>query len=583
MILAPNHLQPLNGNKMKEIVIVLFVLFGLFGQAQKYAKIGERNGVKYYIHTVTDSQSLYGIQNMYGVPLEEIKSANTEIKEQVNIGQVIYIPILYKEIEHTVQSRETLYGIARKYSVSIDSLKAYNPSLTKGLKRGQSLKIKNLILPIQLFNDGPIDATVNLVEDSILTLTSNDSIIEYTVKNGETLYSISKRFMVPIDVLQSRNNLSNSGLKEGQVITIPLKKEMEIKPHDITVFIQDTIGKDTLINGLRRKDKYEVAVLLPFNLDTLDDTGLRGYAMEYYMGAMLAIDSLRSYSVNSNFRFIDYLSKSVCFDSLLLSSELDSMDLIYAPFDFKMSQKFSAWADTHRVKVVYPLANHHSLGIENDLAYFMNPNTSSLLTVLAKHLSERDSTQIVLIRTNDSTEMIVYDEFLRITQYLDSPVKIQEANFSNYTYFAKKKGMKTAYVLLSKCSPMIEELLKFSSELEHVDIYGLKDWKRCSPYLGSINNNKPYRFANPSFFSYEVPDVKAIHKVYRSAYNADLTRMSCLGFDATLNLFLYALYGIELPQGLVHRFNFETSGVNHINKRAFILEYSNLEEFSIEP
>ena len=35
----------------------------------------------------------------------------------------------------------------------------------------------------------------------------NDSIIEYIVQQGETLYSISKRFMVPMEVLLARNNL----------------------------------------------------------------------------------------------------------------------------------------------------------------------------------------------------------------------------------------------------------------------------------------------------------------------------------------------------------------------------------------
>lgn len=582
MILVPNHQLLLNGNKMKGLVILLFVSLGLMAQAQNYAKIGERDGVKFYIHTVTPSQSLFGVQGIYGVPLEDIKSANPEIIEQLNIGQVIFIPIRYNDVQHTVQSRETLYGIARKYSVPIDSLKAHNPSISQGLKRGQSLVIKNLILPIELGNEVSVDPFSEMTGDSLMGLSSNDSIIEYTVKNGETLYSISRRFMVAMEVLKARNNLGNTNLKEGQVITIPLKKEMKIKPHPNPEFSRDSFPIDSSAS-FRSNRKHRVAVLLPFNLDTLDDSGLRNYAMEYYMGAMLAIDSLHSYSVNSSFRFIDYLSKSVSFDSLLLSSELDSMDLIYAPFDFKMAKSLSVWADSHQVKVVYPLASHHSLGVKSDRAYFMSPNTSSLLSALAIYLSERDSTQIVLIRTQDSTEMLVYDAFLRITQYLDSPVKIHEANFSNYTYFAKKEGLKTAYVLLSKCSPKIDELLKFSSELAHVDVYGLKEWKRCSAYLKSIDNTQPYRFANPSFLSYEAPAVKEIHKVYRTTYNADLTKMSCLGFDATLNMFLYTLYGIELPKGLVHRFDFDNTGSNHMNKRAFVLEFGGLEETSIEP
>ena len=418
--------------------------------------------------------------------------------------------------------------------------------------------------------------------------------------------------MVSIQVLLARNNLSTVSLQPGQVITIPLKKEMKIKPSQHILYISDSISEnnsheDTLeiidaglfVNGkpahvAENQDtivgdkKFQAVVLLPFNLDTIDTRGLRSYALEYYMGALLAIDSLKSYPVNSSFRFIDYLAKSMPFDSLLQTGELDSVDLIYAPFDYTLSEKLADWAYGKSVKVVYPLASHQKLqnrdSVSLDLpkAYFMSPNTSSLLQVLASHLSTRDSVQIVLIKTADSMEIKIYNEFLRLTQYLNLPTKIHEATFSNYTYFSKKKGLKTIYVLLSKCSAKIDELLKFSSETENVEVYGLKEWKKCSAFLKSIENLKGYRFPNPSYLSYDNPDVKFVHKKYRKSFNSDLTKMACLGFDATLNMFLYALYDVKLTKGLVHKFEFNNTGMNHINTDAFMLEFKDLEEKLID-
>ena len=307
------------------------------------------------------------------------------------------------------------------------------------------------------------------------------------------------------------------------------------------------------------------------------------------MGALLAIDSLKSYPVNGSFHFIDYLSKSKPFDSLLCNKDLDSVDLIYAPFDFQLSEKLAKWSVDKPVKIVYPLASHHaiehvpdSLNLGTPKAYFMNPNTSALLEVMARHLSTRDSVQIVLIKTADSSEIAVYDEFLRLTQYLDLPTKIQEATFSNYTYFSKKKGLKTLYVLLSKCSPKIDELLQFSSETDNVEVYGLKEWKKCSSFLKTVENLKGYRFPNPSYLSYDEPDVKVIHRNYRKKFNSDLTKMACLGFDATLNMVLFALYDHSLPNGLVHNFQFINTGANYMNTDAFMLEFKDLEENLIE-
>ncbi len=570
---------------------MFFLILGFQSLGQRYAKIGERDGVKYYIHRVIDGETLYGIQTLYGVDLEKIQEAN-DLLESIEIGQRIYIPIRFHDVKHTVRNKETLYGISRRYSVSIDSLKAHNPNLSAGLKKGQELLIKNLILSIELkpkITDLRKDtcAVSDAVEDQLF---SNDSIIEYEVQSGETMYSISKRFMVSIQVLLARNNLSTVALQPGQVITIPLKREMKIKPRPHILNISDSLSENKNHDTIVGDKKFQAVVLLPFNLDTIDTRGLRSYALEYYMGALLAIDSLKSYPVNSSFRFIDYLAKSMPFDSLLQTGELDSVDLIYAPFDYTLSEKLADWAYGKSVKVIYPLASHQklqsrdpvSLGLGVPKAYFMSPNTSSLLNVLASHLSTRDSVQIVLIKTADSMEIKIYNEFLRLTQYLNLPTKIHEATFSNYTYFSKKKGLKTIYVLLSKCSAKIDELLKFSSETENVEVYGLKEWKKCSAFLKSIENLKGYRFPNPSYLSYDNPDVKFVHKKYRKSFNSDLTKMACLGFDATLNMFLYALYDVKLTKGLVHKFEFNNTGVNHINTDAFMLEFKDLEEKLID-
>jgi len=575
---------------MKKVLFVFFLILGFQSLGQRYAKIGERDGIKYYMHQVSDGETLYGIQTLYGVDMDKIKEANN-LSENIEIGQRIYIPIRYHDVNHTVRNKETLYGISKKYSVSIDSLKAHNPHLIDGLKKGQQLLIKNLILSIELKpkdSEIPKDTSsvVSLAVDELIT---NDSIVEYEVQSGETLYSISKRFMVSMEVLLTRNNLSTTALKPNQIITIPLKREMKIKPRTHILYIPDSTKQISNQDSLPHDKNFQAVVFLPFNLDTIDTKGYRSYALDYYMGAMLAIDSLKSYPVNGSFRFIDYLAKSMPFDSLLNSQELDSVDLIYAPFDFQLSEKLAKWSSGKSVKIIYPLASHHALNIVPDsletampTAYFMNPNTSALLEVMAKHLSTRDSVQLVLIKTADSAETVVYNEFLRLTQYLDLPTKIQEATFSNYTYFSKKKGLKTVYVLLSKCSPKIDELLKFSSETDNVEVYGLKEWKKCSSFLKSIENVKGYRFPNPSHLSYDYPEFKRIHRTYRKRYNSDMTKMACLGFDATLNMFLYAVYDHALPNGLVHKFQFNSAGSNYMNTDAFMLEFKDLEEKPIE-
>ena len=277
MILALSLQQPLNGNNMKSILIAFFVFFTFVSFGQKYADIGEKEGKKYYIHQVESEQSLYSISKLYEISIEELKQYNPYLAG-VQLGQVLWIPVLYDDITHIVQHRETLYGISRRYSQPIDSIIAYNPQITEGLQRGQELVIKNIIRPIQIqkISENPFSTNSETSSDELIY---EDSLVEYTVHSGETLYSISRRFMVPMDTLVNRNKLQNNVLSEGQVLIIPLKKELEIKERiasDSLYFPKKIIPKQELSDSSKRS----IVVFLPFNLDTIDVRNIRKYALD---------------------------------------------------------------------------------------------------------------------------------------------------------------------------------------------------------------------------------------------------------------------------------------------------------------
>ena len=97
---------------------------------------------------------------------------------------------------HTVKKNETLSAIAGKYGVSTTSLQAYNgisnPNL---LFVGKKLKIPD----------------------------SSIRQIQYTVKKGDSLGSISSRFGIKLSDLTSKNNIDRPDLiRVGQKIIIPI-------------------------------------------------------------------------------------------------------------------------------------------------------------------------------------------------------------------------------------------------------------------------------------------------------------------------------------------------------------------------
>ena len=363
---------------------------------------------------------------------------------------------------------------------------------------------------------------------------------------------------------------------------IPLKKELEIKDRKRSDTLVSPI-KLIPVNKFRDSSKYRVVVFLPFNLDTIDVRNIRRFAVDYYMGALLAIDSLKKHNVQCDFHFFDYESRIEPFDTVLMSDELLNADLIFAPFNFQMAKKLKEWSSDKAMKIVFPLKSLNKLHDYRANDYFMEPDASAKEYILAKHLARLDSCQLVFIKTTDSLDIADQNKFLEIYYNINATTKLIEANTKNYKYFSNKKNTKTIYVLLSENETIVEEVLTFAVEKENVLIYGKEQWLKKIKFVSSIENLTAFRYAVGTYLNYQNESIKRIHRMYRWKFNSDMTKMSGIGFDATLNIVMHLLYDKTLQKGLVHnfRFDFEGSPLNH-NMGGYILNFDNLDISIVE-
>ena len=154
---------------------------------------------------------------------------------------------------YIVKQGDTLYGISNQFGVNVNDLAELNNIRGSFLQIGQVLKIPNksgtnpsnmfiytvkkgdtlysiasryntTVKKIQELN---YLKTVNLTIGQELRIpeTYNENIslpnyINYTVKSGDTLYKIAKNNNVSVDTLMKDNNLSNTSLKVGQILKI---------------------------------------------------------------------------------------------------------------------------------------------------------------------------------------------------------------------------------------------------------------------------------------------------------------------------------------------------------------------------
>ena len=144
-------------------------------------------------YTVKNGDTLYDIASKYNTTVDEIKSLNNLTSNTLSIGQVLKVPSQSSTNTYIVKSGDTLYGIANKYNTTVDKLKKLNNLTSNTLSIGQELKL-------------PISSSENVV---------------YTVKAGDTLYSIAREFGTTVSAITSLNNLDTTVLSVGQKLLLP--------------------------------------------------------------------------------------------------------------------------------------------------------------------------------------------------------------------------------------------------------------------------------------------------------------------------------------------------------------------------
>ena len=160
---------------------------------EKYVQDNEKN-----IYVVKKGDSLYSIARDNNTTVNELKTINNLTSDILTIGQTLLLPSATVTANtYTVQKGDTLYGIANKLGTTVSELKSINNLTSDILSIGQVLKVPN----------------------SSNEETSNT--ITYTVKSGDSLYSIAKNYDVTVDAIKKENNLTSNLLSIGQVLKIP--------------------------------------------------------------------------------------------------------------------------------------------------------------------------------------------------------------------------------------------------------------------------------------------------------------------------------------------------------------------------
>lgn len=345
---------------------------------QKDAPINDNNGHQegYVIHTVAPGETLFRIAQQYQISLGDLQAANPVVNgSPLAVGERVRIP---RKVEgalngqmdslfllHKVAAGETLFGISQKYGRSQAEIKLVNEDLaSNGIHEGQVLRIPR----------EPLD----------LLLEKRALFITHSLKRKETLYGLGRQYDADIDVIKMVNpDVDFASLKKGMEIRVPrpawYQKVVSIKvaevvapavekPVSLPVAETPCSGYDYSIS----RPAINVAMMLPFDYaghqmvkqtpDSLIADVHRSIVarstvfLEFYEGALLAIDSLKRQGASVNLYVYDTYRDSSNFSKVLQRPELASMNLIIGPTQIDHMKSVATFAKEKQIPVVFPFS-----------------------------------------------------------------------------------------------------------------------------------------------------------------------------------------------------------------------------------
>ncbi len=445
---------------------ILFICSFLQGplmqaRAQEYPVRRSENkiileGKIYYIHVVREGETLYGISKAYNVTQKVIAAENPDVFAGLRTGMALKIPaepVVDESVEirdtdeyiyHVVKEGETLYFLSKKYGIEVREIERANPEVTvSSLQINQVLKIPRHREP-SAEKDFPAD-----------------SFVYHYVRQGETLYSLSALYGVSIEEIKKINpDLRWGELRYDEYIRIPRRTDRSLAEGE-AAFEDSLVVK---LDSLEAAERYawtdtlpgesdsigipfwstlrmrrvrpepipgsiRVAMLLPLYLhwdeksDTLDVSGEEGQMLtdpdeeeeqtvnpritgylEFYEGALLAIDSLRKQGYSITLYTYDTERNRSRTREILRKPEMRDMNLIIGPVSFWSLEIVAEFARRNHIPLVSPFSSGRELVYYNPWIFQTTPTYEVEFRAWADYLSDYYNKTMILVHNGDSND-----------------------------------------------------------------------------------------------------------------------------------------------------------------------------------
>lgn len=499
-------------------------------------------------------------------------------------------------IQYKVKQGETISKIAEKLEMKTKDLLRLNPDIS-GEPRVNSFivvpekkldNLKNKIKENTEVVTDTISNNSNVDEKTKLLEALKERFVIYEVKKGDTFYSLKKKFDVTRGELLLLNPELGEGLKVGMLLKI---KEIPLNIVADEVFYDDYIQSEASL---------KLALLLPFrtakyNIDTLKvkdiftkNATLVNIATDFYMGAEIAVDSLRKQGVAIELNVFDTgYRRSNKLRQIISEEDLNSNDVIVGPL---FSEEVEMVANNVNVPIVFPVYSNSQSNFHASNIIKTSPEKKIFREELERYIKENFDEGNIIIVSDHKSENIQTSNMIKSSLEFGTTASIVSVLTPSEGYIAKsrfleiiKPNTKNWVIIATDNNIIVENVINSLISLPEETSAKAFTFDKGRVY-DKIDNRKlakvGFTYVSDEFVEEDSLSTRIFKEQYKNKNGAFPSFYATKGFDITYDVLVRLASGNDLKstfrQGASSRIEtkFDYRNNNTENEGLFIVQYN---------
>lgn len=475
-----------------------------------------------------------------------------------------------KYIQYKVKEGESIGEIAKKLDMKTKDLLRLNPDVDKNpdantviiIPNKNMNSVSNSISKEKNENatedNSKVKETENLDVDLISEKEKQRSLLIselekefkiHEVKKGDTFFSLTRFYSVSREELIKLNPELKDGLKLGQLIKI-----MPVED----VFEEELVYVDEIKDGV----SINAAILLPFRAQELEaktsdeifgNSRLANIVTDLYLGAEIAIDSLRKQGVELNVEVFDTGRNSTKIKTIVAENNLKKKDVIIGPL---YSEEVEYVADNVNAPIVFPVYSKKQSKFSSSRIIKTSPNKKLFRDKLLSYIEESfHDGNIIIVGDGKSTSNFDSNKIREVLKSHDSINSVSLITPKD-GYIKKQKftdvlkpNMKNIVVLTTSDKIIIASVINSLISLPEETTASLFTFDKVSAF-DKIDNSKlaklGFTYVSDEYVREDSYSAMAFNKSYLAKNGVLPSAYATKGFDVTYDILVRLASGKSL-------------------------------------